>query len=325
MTRVCSMTEDETVLLEQPDIEKLASSTRWLPGQTEQQTTAGAMLRDARQAQGMDIAALAASLKVPVQKLYALEQDQFDQLLDPVFARALASSMCRILKSDPVPVLQRLPAIAAFKVTSQNRGINQSFRARDGSHGASVWTRISRPAILVGLALLLGAVLLIFLPLIQQEIARYKLQTEDIGSKSVLVNPVSTSLPATTEILAPSGPAAVLPIPPGLPQLSAEARTVISTPAAAPISPVSATAADVNANATITFSAIGDSWIRVTDAKGLVVLGRTLRTGESAGASGVLPLAAVVGRADAIQVQVRGQAFSLGGVTKNNVARFEVK
>jgi cytoskeleton protein RodZ len=34
---------------------------------------------------------------------------------------------------------------------------------------------------------------------------------------------------------------------------------------------------------------------------------------------------AVIGRANAIQVQVRGQAFDLGAVTKNNVARFEVK
>ena len=87
----------------------------------------------------------------------------------------------------------------------------------------------------------------------------------------------------------------------------------------------SANAADATANATITFSATGESWVKVTDAKGVVVLGRTLRAGESAGASGALPLVAVVGRADAIQVLVRGQAFGLGGVTNNNVARFEVK
>jgi len=87
----------------------------------------------------------------------------------------------------------------------------------------------------------------------------------------------------------------------------------------------SESSATVDANATITFSAKGESWVKVTDAKGEVVLGRMLRSGESANASGALPLAVVVGRADAIQVMVRGQAFGMGGVTKNNVARFEVK
>jgi cytoskeleton protein RodZ len=38
-----------------------------------------------------------------------------------------------------------------------------------------------------------------------------------------------------------------------------------------------------------------------------------------------MPLAVVVGRADAIEVQVRGLAFDLTSVAKDNVARFEVK
>jgi cytoskeleton protein RodZ len=75
----------------------------------------------------------------------------------------------------------------------------------------------------------------------------------------------------------------------------------------------------------VTFRAKGDSWVEVTDAKGTVVLRRTLAAGELVGASGVLPLAAVVGRADSTQVEVRGQAFDLSVLAKNNVARFEVK
>ena len=75
----------------------------------------------------------------------------------------------------------------------------------------------------------------------------------------------------------------------------------------------------------VTFSTKGESWVEVTDAKGTVVLRRTLAAGEVAGASGALPLMAVVGRADATQVQVRGQALDLTTRTRDNVARFEVK
>jgi cytoskeleton protein RodZ len=96
-----------------------------------------------------------------------------------------------------------------------------------------------------------------------------------------------------------------------------------ATPGAS--APAFAIPAGVNPASVAVFSAKDASWVKVTDAKGAVVLNRTLQPGEAAGVSGLLPLRAVVGRADAVQVQVRGQAFDLNAVAKNNVARFEVK
>lgn len=315
MKKVGSMIEDEAVQHEQSDTGTLDSGGRLNHG-VAGQNTAGALLRQARQSQGLEIDTLAAWLKVPVQKLQALEQDQLDLLPDSVFVRALASSMCRILKLDPAPVLQLLPAIAVSRVTSQNKGINTPFRARNDRHGASVWSHISRSAILVGLALLLGALVLIFSPTIQQEIARYQQDGQDSATQSELVEPVSITAPETTPVAADSDAPGIASNPPA----DAEIPALVSTSATSTRAENAAAT-----NPTIAFSATGESWIKVTDAKGAVPLNRTLRAGESAGASGVLPLVAVVGRADAIEVQVRGQSFGLGGVTKNNIARFEVK
>jgi cytoskeleton protein RodZ len=75
----------------------------------------------------------------------------------------------------------------------------------------------------------------------------------------------------------------------------------------------------------VTFSAKGQSWVEVTDAKGTVVLRRTLAAGEVVGATGVLPMAAVVGKADSTQVEVRGKPLNLQPLSRDNVARFEVK
>lgn len=310
-----SMSEDVIVRSEQAGTGAFVAGSVSNFGGVDQQTTAGALLREARQAQGLDIATLAALLKVPVKKLQALEQDEFELLLDPVFARALASSVCRILKIDSALVLQRLPVITAFKVTSQNRGINTPFRARGGGNGAAAWPHVSRPAILIGLALLAGAFALIFLPVIQQEITRYRQAGSGADQKSELIEPVSVTTPAATAAASDESAPELARNPP---------REVPPTVTVQP-SLSASNASDVNAKAMITFSATGESWVKVTDAKGAVVIGRTLRTGESAEASGALPLVAVVGRADAIEVQVRGQAFDLGGVTINNVARFEVK
>ena len=53
------------------------------------------MLRAARQARGLHIAALAASIKVTQRKLEALEADRYDELPDMTFTRALAKTVCR--------------------------------------------------------------------------------------------------------------------------------------------------------------------------------------------------------------------------------------
>ena len=60
-------------------------------------------------------------------------------------------------------------------------------------------------------------------------------------------------------------------------------------------------------------------------AKGVVVVRKIITPGETVGASGTLPLAVVIGRADATEVQVRGKPFDLAPVARDNVARFEVK
>ena len=311
MKRACSMSKDEAVLVSGIALNREAAG---------QPDTAGALLRTARQSQGLDIATLAALLKVPVHKLQALEQDQSALLADPVFARALAASMCRILKLDPAPVLQRLPAIAAFKVTSQNRGINTPFRVRSSSSSRNAvpfWSHISRPAVLVGTALLLGALVLMFLPSIQKEIARYR----QAGQLETVPGQAVESASVTTTVITPTSPGN------DVPGVSSTLVMPADVPAAAtgPLATVSAGVEGAAGEPPMTISAKGASKIKVTDASGAVVLDRTLRAGESVSLSGVLPLAVVASRANVIQVQVRGQAFDLASVTKNNIARFEVK
>ena len=75
----------------------------------------------------------------------------------------------------------------------------------------------------------------------------------------------------------------------------------------------------------VVFQPRGETWVEVKDANGVVALRKTLAAGETASASGALPLSVVVGRADSTVVEVRGKAFDLAPVSRDNVARFEVK
>jgi cytoskeleton protein RodZ len=97
--------------------------------------SAGSLLRQAREAAGLHVAALAVALKVPVRKLEALEDDRYEALPDTVFIRALASSVCRTLKVDPQPILDRLPQGHAPRLVPERQAINAPFRAPGDSVG----------------------------------------------------------------------------------------------------------------------------------------------------------------------------------------------
>ncbi|MHB1200551.1 MAG: helix-turn-helix domain-containing protein [Polaromonas sp.] len=291
--------------------------------------TAGALLRDAREAAGLHIAALAVLLKVPVKKLEALEQDRFDLLPDTVFARALASSVCRTLKVDATPVLDHLPQIRAPRLDRAGAGISTPFRPSGKGQGLTPWAQVSRSAVLLVLAFLLGGLILIFVPTTKPDVASGRRAAG--GATASVERPETPTAAAAslatiaglTPITGTATTAAVVPVQDSVsaPVLTLENSTLALSGTLLSAPPVGQT---VPAGIVV-FRATGKSWVEVTDANGAVVLRRTLAAGEVAGASGALPLAAVVGKADATRVQVRGQTFDLGKVARNNVARFEVK
>ena len=301
--------------------------------------TAGMLLRRAREAAGLHVAALAVSLKVPVRKLEALEADRFDLLPDLVFARALASSVCRTLRVDPQPVLERLPLKSAPRLVQDRDGINAPFRAPSDAAPPSWLDQMSRPVVLAVLALLLGALVLVFLPrsFVEDIVATSQSQgqpppqqPEAAGAPVPLAVGPAASEPASTPPAATAPPAggAPAPVSPNSPAIRAPAEmpgAVSATAAAAPASVAAPPREAVAASGIVVFRTKGPSWVEVTDAKGVVALRRLLAAGESTGVSGTLPLSVTVGRASATEVQVRGKAFDLAAVSRDDVARFEVK
>jgi cytoskeleton protein RodZ len=88
-------------------------------------TTAGALLRQYREAQGFKLDVLAQALRVSPAKLNALESDRLDDLPDAMFARALTLAICRQLKIDAAPVLALLPGQDVSRLAAKNeRGLD---------------------------------------------------------------------------------------------------------------------------------------------------------------------------------------------------------
>ena len=326
----------------------------------EQPVSAGMLLRHARESAGLHIAALAVALKVPVKKLEALEMDRHDLLPDTVFVRALASSVCRTLKIDATPVLALLPQAVVPSYRQAPVSAQSSFSAYPSSARPLNLASVSGPALMAGLLLVAGAAVLVFLPAIKDAVAsvnarglngdsvlgavtglRIGLSAGDGSSESTFA-PMSAvpgvanaSVPpvdndASRDAVANSLTALSLSPLPTVASVALAPMAAVNglRPAAEAVSPtVPLIAADSSGpDRLVTFSAATQSsWVKVTDAKGAVVLSRTIAPGEAVFAAGALPLSVVVGRADATRVQVRGQAFDLAAYSRENIARFEVK
>ncbi|WP_294765609.1 helix-turn-helix domain-containing protein [uncultured Rhodoferax sp.] len=292
--------------------------------------SAGELLRAAREAAGLHVAALAVAMKVPVKKLEALEADRFDLLPDAVFVRALASSVCRNLKIDPAPVLSRLPHQDVPRLSTPEHGINAPFHAAGEKRNLSLPSVFKQPVFLVVVLLLLAALAVLFFPGLPQ-----KAPTEDVATQEaeqalpVVQSQPTEVLQATPVVAEPVAPATVVPVPVPMPALVAASAAVPVTSAAVGVAPDTKAASAVTAppagGQQVLFRVKGSSWVEVTDAKGAVLMRRNLAEGEAVGTSGALPLSVVVGRADVTEVEIKGKPFNLSPIAKDNVARFEVK
>ncbi|MGE0349745.1 helix-turn-helix domain-containing protein [Hydrogenophaga sp.] len=293
------------------------------------------LLRAAREAAGLHIAALAAALKVPVRKLEALEAGNYGELPDMTFARALASSACRQLKVDPAPILEQIPQGVVPDLGASRQGINAPFQSAQDPAPINPLSWLSRPALLAAIVLLLGALVIVFLPRMEEA------AQAEAGGTSVIVTPVEPVEPAEP-VPAQEPPLPAVQILEGqTPTAGAGGGVVTEAPVVAdtaPASPLAATPASPETappalpapaapatNSLLSIAATGETWIEVVNGAGNVVMQRVLQAGDTVDFSSSPPYSVVLGRAEVAQVTVRGKPFDVTPHIRNNVARFGVK
>lgn len=291
-------------------------------------------LRQAREAAGLPVATLAAMLKVPVERLQALEDGRYQELPNLTFARALASSVCRALKIDPVPLLQSLPQAAEVKLGSDRPLEPATFAERRmplASAAASFPLR--SPLLWALVVLVIAAALWWWLPqkgsLLPESqpaatAAPAASVVETVPAPGVVEQPQGVAAPPAQTAPVVPAPATPEPAPAavGSPQSSVVPAPGVAQLAAA-VAPASvAAAAD---QPLLRLSASQPVWVKVSGASNKQLLQRTLQSGETVDLSEGAPYVVVVGRAGAVRVAVRGEALDLSSYARNKVARFEVK
>ena len=294
--------------------------------------SAGAMLRAARQQQGLHIAALAASMKVPPARLEALEAGRYHELVDTTFTRALAQAMCRTLRIDPVPVLALLPGSSPDALGRVDGGLNTPFREHGGRGLPADWAPWRHPVLWLVALLLLAAAAFVLVP-------AGALRDPPMPAVGAPVMPpdAPASVPAGA-LAAPAVDAATLLRPnattmgTGTPTaaelVGAVAVSATTTsplafaannqaPAAGPTSALVLGAGD--AAATVHVRALKDTWIQAVDANQQTLLARMVPAGETVAFSPALPLRVRIGNVAGTELLLRGQPVDLSVGKRDNI------
>jgi cytoskeleton protein RodZ len=299
--------------------------------------SAGRLLREAREKQGLHIAALAAAIKVSPKKLELLESDRFDELPDITFTRALAQTICRALKTDPAAVMQLLPPPAGHRLENVGEGLNAPFRERPGALvQRDLPAYLASPMFWITLLFLVGAATIYLVPISLTGLAEVRTRPPAGGhvptepgvapqvgaaAPSPAASAAASQAVDTERISSPGdqgfGSAAVAlasSAPPALSAASAASPLVASEPAAS--SAMSPGVLQLRTSAS--------SWVEVTDGRGRLLVSRLLRPGEALGLDGEPPFRLKIGNASGTQVIFRGEATELQAFTRDNVARLEL-
>lgn len=301
--------------------------------------SAGALLRQARQAQGVALGDLAATLKVPVEKLQALEDEDWQRLPDVVFLRALAQTICRTLHLEAAPVLALLPQQKVTALAPQG-GLNAPMRERGVPSILATNTKHSPWPWVVLLLIVLGGGGYLGVQWMAPEWVRGVSTTvsapSDPAGDSPLFSPAVPEegdgggmgnmgdVAQAGEV--PSVQVAAL-MQPALPEeegaqpgFAAPATAPAAEPAAAPAAQAAASVSPV-----LRITAKGATWVQVLDAQQRLLIEKILQDGEVFSTSAPKPLTVAVGKADLATVEVNGAPFDVQAVARSNVARFEVK
>lgn len=282
---------------------------------------AGALLRAARQAQGLHIAALAASIKVTPAKLEALESGRTDELPDLTFTRALAQTVCRVLKIDAAPVLALLPGAPAGSLERVDSGLNTPFRERNGRADPAAWLPWRHPVLWLAALLLAAAAAFVLvpsqplLPQIDSAMAPVMPPSGAGGAGQVI-----ETVPAAAPVLAPAA-SGVGASPEAVPVPELPAST--ARPAAAPASQAVATAAGASAtagDAALVLRAVQATWVQAVDGSGQTLMARLVPAGETVALTPTLPVRLRIGNAQGTELQFRGRPVDLSAAARDNIA-----
>jgi cytoskeleton protein RodZ len=255
----------------------------------------GAALREARERLGLSIADVESRLKFASRQIEALETDNFTRLPEIFFVRRFVRSYAKLLQLDPDPLLAALPiapvqpslhaASIAIEVPFPNTYATRRLKI--------IWLAIGLVAVMITL------VLFVWLNRSKPTMPQATVETIEL--------PAAMPTPASV----------VIAVPPDVLAVSPEA------PAAEAIKTESNSASKQSASIRLTFDA--DSWVKVTDNDGKILLSQLNSSGSEQHLKGRPPFSVVIGNINGVRLYYQGKLVELAPFYNGGTARLKLE
>jgi len=285
----------------------------------------GQRLQTARRALNMSRQDVARELRLGVEIITALEEEDFEALGAPIFVTGYLKNYTRLVKIPPEPVLA---AYSQVQVESP-RLIADTIRPQTGAY-SKIMVRMA--SLLIILTLVAGLVswyqssdFSLFdsngslatpeqLPATVAPLPEVSPETETVEP----VAEVSTEV-AGVEIVA-SEPPEVITEPAEKVAAVIEAQPEITLPEPAPVEPPP----EVVEGIELTLIFYADSWTEVTDNTGKRLVYDLWRAGKEKTVYGQPPFSVFIGNASGVEIKYNGALYDFSTYSNKNLARFEL-
>ena len=274
----------------------------------------GAQLRAAREARGIALSEVAATLKLGVRQLEALERGDWQVLPGATFVRGFVRNYARFVQIDPLPLMSQLDAVLEKPVSRLGEADSQQTAMPQGGPGIS---RRDRMVVLSGGLLVVFAALVYFL--LPNDLSVWRDSVQELISSLARKDEV-----APVAVVEPA-PASEPVFPPGTtpqqvmnPQAETPAADAVAPQAAMPVAEKSLQVAGAP---DMRFVFEKESWVEVRDRDGKVIFSQRGQAASEQSVSGQGPFSLVVGFAPGVKLFWHGQTVDLAPYTRGDVAR----
>ena len=262
----------------------------------------GTRLRQAREAAGLTLEEVGTRLRMPVQVVKSLEEEQWQKLGAPVFVRGQLRSYARLLNVDISQLLEQAqvgpvvpPTLVSHTHTPRARRIAEN---------------LGRRMLYVGITAVLAV------PVWFATRGHFESGTPTPNTASLDVIPAAVPVTPASQAAEPVLAAAE-------PATATAAAKPAATPYVASLAPVPRPA-PVAAAANLDMQFSGDSWVDIAGPDGATVEKALIKAGQSRSFTPGQVSRVTLGNASAVQVQQNGAIVDLTPYQRANVARFQV-
>ena len=265
----------------------------------------GTLLATARAAKGVSLAEAATQLRCDEVLLRALEADRFEELGAPVFVQGHLRRYADYLGASTEQLMGAWATLRAEKLAEPD--LARIPRAPVRAVDPKVWTR---RAVAVGLTVLIAAAAWLILGWGSSSVP-----APVAATPAPVAEPPPTAVPATTPVTTPTiAPAPAAPTP--VAEAASEPESAPAPAQVAALTPVSTGAA------VLRLVPRQPSWIEVYDASNRRRYYGNAAAGTPLALRGEAPFSVVLGRADAVAIELDGRPITLPAAFVYNATAF---